>query len=146
MSIQTKVEPYCEKCEKFEPETTTTYSANGPEFTIVTCKNAKECAAMYEDLKKRACLEAECTCKKEHVTPSMRLKLGQLECMKTAINMMVTNIVPSARGCGIEYGLNRIQSVFDEKEDQIKKLKCAVAILGGLIAGNVLAWIIGLIF
>lgn len=42
--------------------------------------------------------------------------------------------------------LNRIEAEFNHMKREIKKFRIVVAILGGLIAGNVLAWIIGLIF
>lgn len=55
MSIQLKLEPYCENCNRFEAETNKTSLYSDMEMTLcettITCTNRKKCKEIYEYLK-----------------------------------------------------------------------------------------------
>ena len=55
MSIQLKLDPYCEDCNRFEAETNKTALYCELEMTlcetIITCMNRKKCKEIYEYLK-----------------------------------------------------------------------------------------------
>jgi hypothetical protein len=138
MSIKTQLEPYCEKCEKFEPVKDTMHSDDGPELTTITCKHAKECKKMCEYLKSSVSEK----CEKEHVTPNMHMQLLDYRSLRDSVSFLVRDIVPSASGCGDVWGINRVREKFKEQQTRITKLKIAVGGSLGLIVGNILAMII----
>ena len=55
MSIQLKLDPYCEDCNRFEAETNKTALYSNLEMTLcettITCTNSKKCKEIYEYLK-----------------------------------------------------------------------------------------------
>ena len=55
MSIQLKLDPYCEDCNRFEAETNSTALYSNSEMThcetTITCTNRKKCKEIYEYLK-----------------------------------------------------------------------------------------------
>ena len=55
MSIQLKLDSYCEDCDRFEAETNKTALYCNSERTLcettITCRNRKKCKEIYEYLK-----------------------------------------------------------------------------------------------
>ena len=139
MSIQTKLEPYCEKCDAFKPEKTTLYSIKGPETIIVTCEHAGECSARCAYLKEQ--IEEDVKRKFDDTT---RFKLADYARVDKMIEKLFDALTSGLPCFGREQRIDWIISKFNRMQSTIAKLKAAVAILGGLIVGNVLAWVIGL--